>query len=414
VSASLQHEAPAPHSAVSAEAEPGRMILASRAGALPAPLSEAPPIANKSASPRTKLLFLLLLTVGMPAVAFVAIEGGSSLLLFARDALAATSRATPQQLHTEHDPELGWISRASFDSPDFYGPGLGIRTNSRRFRGAREVADSASSAVPRVICSGDSFTFGFGVADDDSWCHLLGTHGLETVNMAQVGYGVDQAYLWYMRDGRRLQHDVHVLAVITDDFERMADARFLGYAKPKLVVRDDTLVVTGVPTAPPPERRATPRLRQVLQSLRVVQLVSRLRSADNAAPAAPAAARRDTQEIRDVVARLVARLQQVNIAKESRLLLVYLPIERDFVNDAARPWRAHMRHIADSLSVPLLDLVPPLRALPADQVPALYQQQSGAIFEGMGHYTARGNRWVADQVAAALDSLRLLPPPVRR
>jgi hypothetical protein len=47
-------------------------------------------------------------------------------------------------------------------------------------------------------------------------------------------------------------------------------------------------------------------------------------------------------------------------------------------------------------------------------VPALYQQQSGAIFEGMGHYTARGNRWVADQVAAALDSLRLLPPPVRR
>ena len=41
-----------------------------------------------------------------------------------------------------------------------------------------------------------------GVGNDDVWCKLLESidNRIETVNLGQGGYGVDQAYLWYKRN----------------------------------------------------------------------------------------------------------------------------------------------------------------------------------------------------------------------
>ena len=58
---------------------------------------------------------------------------------------------------------------------------------------------------------------------------------LETLNMGQGGYGVDQAYLWYKRDAAKFEHQVHLLAFITDDFVRMQSDRFRGYGKPVIM-----------------------------------------------------------------------------------------------------------------------------------------------------------------------------------
>lgn len=331
-------------------------------------------------------------------------EGGSSFLLFAYDLIAA-SRAgrSAQQLHTTYDAELGWVSRKSFAAADVYAPGVGLHTNSRGFRGASEVDDALPAGKRRLVCSGDSFTFGQGVGDDETWCKLLGGSDVETVNMGQIGYGIDQAYLWYMRDARNLQHTLQVLAFVTDDFGRMSADRYLGYAKPKLVARGDSLVVEGVPTPRDVGVRPASRVKRVVQSLRASQLFGRL------TPRHPAPAAREAQSssepLREITARLIAALKRANEAKGSRLVLVYLPIERDFVNDASRQWRDYMRIVADSLRVPLVDLVPVLRQVPPETVPKLYIQQSGAVFEGMGHYTVQGNQWVAEQLRAAFDSL---------
>jgi hypothetical protein len=107
--------------------------------------------------------------------------------------------------------------------PDMYRPGVSLRTNSRSFRGGREFTEAVPSGKFRVICSGDSVTLGFGVGDDHPWCKLLESldQRLETVNMRQAGYGVDQAYLWYKRDGGAFRHHVHLFAPIVDDFRRM-------------------------------------------------------------------------------------------------------------------------------------------------------------------------------------------------
>src|SRR5207237_1214574 len=119
-----------------------------------------------------------------------------------------------EQMHTTYDAELGWAHRRSVSVPDLYGSGVFLKTNSQGFRGDHEIAAEEPKDRVRVICSGDSFTLGYGVDDDHAWCAQLMAMDsrLETVNMGQGGYGVDQAYLWYVRDGRALEHTVQIFA----------------------------------------------------------------------------------------------------------------------------------------------------------------------------------------------------------
>jgi len=57
---------------------------------------------------------------------------------------------------------------------------------------------------------------------------------LETINMGLVGYGVDQAYRWYRRDAADV--DVHISAFIMHDFMRMQYDKFIGVARPVVVL----------------------------------------------------------------------------------------------------------------------------------------------------------------------------------
>ncbi len=69
---------------------------------------------------------------------------------------------------------------------------------------------------------------------------------LQTVNMGQSGYGVDQDYLWYKRDGAQLDANVLLFAVVAQDFFRMTNDNFIGYRKPVLRTRDRALVIENV------------------------------------------------------------------------------------------------------------------------------------------------------------------------
>ena len=170
------------------------------------------------------------------AVILVVIEGLASYSLFARDMMTKVPLA--ERRHTQYDPDLGWSNIPDVDIPDMYSAGISLRTNGQGFRNDHDFDKSVPDGYKRVICSGDSFTLGYGVGNDHTWCQRLSAldSRLETVNMGQGGYGVDQAYLWYMRDGRVLEHDIHVFAFITDDLFRMLRSQFSGYGKPVLMV----------------------------------------------------------------------------------------------------------------------------------------------------------------------------------
>jgi hypothetical protein len=175
------------------------------------------------------------------------IEGVASYALFVRDVMTTTSLA--ERRRTKYDAELGWVNEPNVYIRDMYGPQVYLRTNAQRFRNNHDISTRVVDGKARVVCSGASFTLGYGVDNAHTWCELLSVLNprLETVNMGQGGYGVDQTYLWYKCDAAKLEHQVQLLAFITDDFYRVLSDSFFGYGKPVLAIENDRLVVKNVP-----------------------------------------------------------------------------------------------------------------------------------------------------------------------
>lgn len=154
-----------------------------------------------------RILIIVVVNVAVTIGLVMMAEGASSLTLKIWDSLkkgiSARDNRVVERAHTRYDPELGWVNLPRFHDPDLYGPGLDLQTNAQGFRERQDTTPAPAPGTTRVFCIGDSFTLGFGVGNDYSWCHYLEglQPGLETVNMGQGGYGVDQAYLWYKRDG---------------------------------------------------------------------------------------------------------------------------------------------------------------------------------------------------------------------
>jgi lysophospholipase L1-like esterase len=331
------------------------------------------------------------------AAAFVLVEGGTSLWLLMRGLSRDAPAALAERSHTRYDPELGWVNIPGLHLPDFYGPSRSLTINRQGFRGTRNVAMTVPSSKLRIVCSGDSFTFGFGVGDEDTWCARLEARAprFESVNMGQGGYGVGQAYLWYARDGV-FEHDVHVFAFIGGDFARLLADRFQGYGKPRLIVEGGELVVDNVPV--PRTAYSVPWLvarRQVFSQLRVWQLVRDFRwgFADRAASAA-------SEELPGLARRIFLALNRLNQRRGSRLLLVYVPMLGELHSTRNDPLRELVRRTAQGSGIAYLDLLEKLRARPERAAAELYIQSGEVDFPGAeGHFSRLGNDWMAQLVS---------------
>jgi hypothetical protein len=334
------------------------------------------------------LLFVVLL---LPALALI--EGAASLIHVGRTA-PPSGAAVAQRAHTRYDAELGWVSLPHVDLPDQYGRGRHLTTNARGFRGRTEVGDTVPPGRVRVVCSGDSFTFGVGLADQDTWCRGLEAldPARETVNMGQGGYGIDQAWLWYRRDARGLQHQAQVFAFIAHDLVRMSWGEFSGYGKPRLRLDAGRVVVENVPV--PRSRyavawltRHAPRLR----ALRSVQLLDGL-----LAPGAHADGEAEADDPLPAVPLALAvfeDLAALNRAKGSTLLVVYLPDKTTLKEDPAELRALLARELA-ARGITFLDLTEDMRQLP--------RREAARLFLPDGHYDVPGARLVASRVDAVL------------
>ncbi len=357
--------------------------------------------------------FAAIAVVGLPALALCLVEGASSAILFARDVSRALQAAPEERRRrVQYDSLLGWAWQPSIEVRDVWGPGIHFRTNARGFRGNAETAPRSPDGRVRILCSGDSFTEGAGVGNDYTWCALLESMNprFESINLGQGGYGFDQAYLRFKRDGRPLEHAVHILAFITDDFRRMGLRQSWFWGKPTLALRNGVLTTENVPVP-----RVVPRfpgLRFVLdatQELRGFQLLGKLRAKLGGETLDWTV--RDSA-LAEVVSAVVADLGAMSRADGTSLVLVYLPTLEDYLHDSADRWRQRLRTAAGGdTDVLYLDLIPELRRLPPDSAAAMFIPRAGgtavrgADGNGEGHYTIRGNRWVADHLFQYLADL---------
>ena len=338
----------------------------------------------------------------LPILGLILIEGTSSLVLF-----ALKLRSGPVRIYMEPDSLLGWVSQPNVNIPDLYGPGVYLRTNAQRFRSNHDIAPRVPSGRVRMICSGDSFTLGSGVDNDHTWCQRLAAQhaGIETVNMAQGGYGIDQAYLWYKRDGVVLEHQVHLFAFITNDFARMSGRTFNGYGKPMLAIRDGALTTENVPVPHSPfYARWLSSSAEAVGQLRASNLIRRVMG--HYRPM-----RTPDETVADsvtwqVAARVFADLDSVNRSKQSQLVLVFLPTQEDRRN-GSEEWRRRVREFSEREHLALVDLVGDFERLPADSTEQLFLREG----EAAGHYTTTGNEWVARQL---YQHLLTIPQVARR
>jgi hypothetical protein len=297
---------------------------------------------------------IMAINIVILGVMLVVIEGLSSYVLMAYD--MRTKRPIAERRHTKYDPDLGWVNEPNVAIPDMYGPGISFHTNRQGFRNRQDFDPAVPPGKYRVICSGDSFTMGYGVGDDHPWCQQLSALDprLETANMGQGGYGVDQAYLWYTRDGSRLEHHVHLLAFITENFYRMQSDRFLGYGKPVLAVEHSQLIVRNTPVP----RRAYilpwwTTHAQALRRLRVVQLMTRVSRKLGWAPdqTTGPAEQGGNDQTRAVLRYIFADLKRINDARSSMLMLVYLPKLREIKDNVPHEWMTFVEQESRELGI---------------------------------------------------------------
>jgi hypothetical protein len=338
---------------------------------------------------------LLLLTV---VLVFIVMEGAANTLLFCWTLLFHPPGQLAERGHTRYDAELGWASIPNVSLRNYYGPGLDLTTNAQGFRGEHAIGVAVPPGMIRIICSGDSMTLGYGVGDAQTWCQTLASLDprVEPVNMGQGGYGIDQAYLWYRRDGARLRHQLQILAFVTIDFDRMQGGSLFGYQKPVLALQNGSLVVTNTPVPRGSRIRPwlTENLSPTLQRLGTFQIASKVVQKVGLGHTDPAAGGNFERALA-----VFEALRKLNADEGSRLLLVYLPMQTDWDHRTHDPWRTKLAAELQRRSFWYVDLVDELRRLPFWRTWEMFIAPGAVRFVGSaGHYTVSGNAWVARSI----------------
>ena len=152
------------------------------------------------------------------------------------------------------DPWFGWTNR-----PGATGPIRAVgqydafaRINSRGLRD-REIDPARAKGRLRVLCLGDSFTWGQGVGDDETYPKLLEREltGAEAINAGVSAWGTAQELLWLEREGFGYSPDVVTIGFYLNDFADNASDSMFGYRRPVYTLEDGRLLLKSVPIPMP-------------------------------------------------------------------------------------------------------------------------------------------------------------------
>lgn len=138
-----------------------------------------------------------------------------------------------------HDPVLGAIP-VPYQHGERSVPGNFCYTytnNSQGFRGSKEF--KLKNTNRRVLFLGDSFTYGLGVNDDQTFCfHVeksLADLGVEIINTGNPGKGMDYELKLFSIVGRKYHPDIVALCFIPDTFNRNSRGEYYSYQDGRLV-----------------------------------------------------------------------------------------------------------------------------------------------------------------------------------
>jgi hypothetical protein len=151
----------------------------------------------------------------------------------------------------QYDSLLGWAgipyAEGRFEWLDCR---LQVRQNRFGWRGP--AYDPSSPAAERIVVLGDSFTWGFGVEEEEIFTRILERISripVEVVNTGVSGYGTGQEYLLWRTRGHlwRPRRVILALTIHTDFYDNLFAERY-GYPKPVFRMSPDgSLTLANVP-----------------------------------------------------------------------------------------------------------------------------------------------------------------------
>lgn len=167
-----------------------------------------------------------------------------------------------------YDPLLGWRN-----IPDWKATtgGKKLTINSKGLRD-KEYSYDKKPGTKRVLVLGDSFAWGYGVADDEIFTEVLermiAAHGdtppVEVINTGVSGWGTDQQYLYLISEGYKYSPGLVLLAFyIENDPVNNSSSRQYGLYKP--LFASEKLNLMNVPVPLPSEETPVQTCRRGLQ-----------------------------------------------------------------------------------------------------------------------------------------------------
>ncbi|MGD8895120.1 MAG: SGNH/GDSL hydrolase family protein [Acidobacteriota bacterium] len=289
-----------------------------------------------------------------------------------------------------YHPVRGWTLAPGLSGvPAFDGKRLS--STARGYRGQQEVPAEKPPGRVRVAVLGDSFTFGEGVGDEETWVHQLGVlrPALEPVNLGVHAYGHDQMLLTLREEGPRLRPDLVLVGFVHIDLERNRTG-FFDYAKPRFDLDDGRLVLRNVPVPTPEELRA----REVWRS-KFLDLLSMLRARLRDRTGLEARAR-------DTLGRaLLEALRDATREVGARPVFVYLPILDEIGAPEPSPGERFFEASCHDSGLTCLNLRPSF----------LERTRSGQRLRRRGHWGPNEHRAAAEDLVSLLDERGVMPKP---
>lgn len=283
--------------------------------------------------------------------------------------------------YVDIDPLLGRIPKPGLSIRHPQGFDINIGDHGTRSNGE----PPARADRPLTLVVGDSFAFGDGVDDEDSWPAILERlSGQRVINGAVPGFGLDQIVLRAEQLAAVYAPETILVSFIPHDVLRCEMSFWSGHPKPYFDIEAGALRLHPAVTPP---RSSLAGLKRLL-SLSVTLDLLFPKFLHWEGPEITV----EHQRGRDVGCLLMERLAELGRAREARIVVLAQPQQ-----PTATPEQLEIKNsllaCAQASGLLTLDLFPPIDRLPREQRTQLFPR----------HMSAAGNRLVATELAGFLE-----------
>jgi len=311
----------------------------------------------------------------------------------------------PEESWVEYDSDLGWFHQknksAFLEKNELRIP---VTTNDLGLRGAREYALAKPGGISRLYAAGDSFTFGFGVQDNETWPAQMEQmrSGLQVMNLGVADYGIDQIRLLLEKFGYAYAPDIVIVAVYPEDFWRATRAfNDAGHGKPWYRLNPDGTLALQHHPVPKDKNFSTVQFPEVMSRSPAERVLShsalyRL-SLKAAGRLRKSLGHEDPDTSREwLLGRAILKQMVQEIRSHGVEPVIAIVPPRRWITGTDEPVRQSLIRFGEREAVTVIDLTQVFRKASAEKgVDALYIPDDH-------HWTVEGNRLAAETILGKL------------